>query len=390
MVEDGGDAVFRVLTPEERPQAEALWRYSFQDDPAFISWYFARRAGDVLALGQGEVRAQAVTVPVRLCVRGCERDARILSGVTTAPAYRGQGYMGRLLAGTCGWLHSQGVPLAALYPFDYDFYRRWGWTDCGRVQKLRVPLARLSAAPAPDARVVALTDIAGREQDFLRVYEAYYGRYWGCCKRDAHAFALRMEECALQEGRAALILGPDGPEGYLFYHVQGDALAVDEWAAATHRARRAGLAYLAGHASTLAEAHLIVPEDDPLPHLLPDSRGLVTLQPHTMLRIIDLQAFIDGLPARRSTRATVTLTVRDDLAPWNRGCWRIGGRDGLMRVYPVAGDGPAISIQALTRWLMGECSAQDLVARGAGLPPHTVETMDDILVKHPVCLPEMY
>src|SRR5690242_14662527 len=50
-----------------------------------------------------------------------------VAGVVTRPALRRRGYAGRLLRETVRTLDEQGYALSALFPFSYDYYRKFGW-----------------------------------------------------------------------------------------------------------------------------------------------------------------------------------------------------------------------------------------------------------------------
>ncbi|MCL2121469.1 MAG: GNAT family N-acetyltransferase, partial [Clostridiales bacterium] len=124
--------------------AAELWMYSFADTPAFTDWYFRRRAGEVFALlDDQDLVAQIVSVPLSLSIRDAACDAAMLSGITTAPARRGEGHMSALIRESLAFLRERGVCAAALYPFDYDYYRRYGFAACGEVARLKVELSRL-------------------------------------------------------------------------------------------------------------------------------------------------------------------------------------------------------------------------------------------------------
>jgi len=358
--------MIHILPPSEWYKAQVLWRYCFQDTEEFIEHYFRRRVGTVLT--DEAHRVQAIIAPTPLMVRGVTVAGCLVSGVATAPEYRGRGLMDTFLPQVNETLHVQGYVLASLYPFDYTFYKRYGWVACGEACRFNLPLHRLSS-----------TRLAG---DFTRVCDpeclcnvcdSAYAAYSGRTLRTSDAFQIRLEELALEESSVFLYTREGEPEGYLLCRLDGQAFIVEEAAFTSTIARQDALTFLQGHASTQKEARLLLPADDPLRFLLPDARGLVQLEPRNMFRLLDVLAF-EGLPAGTGS---VTLRVEDPYAPWNEGTWTFTGQAGRLHVSRSDHrDTPCVSIGTLTQWYLGE--------RGM------ISDMTQILPLQPIWIHEMY
>jgi predicted acetyltransferase len=378
----------RTLCGEERRKAANLWEYCFHDGLAFARWYVERKADAILALGEDELIAMMATVNVGISVRGERRPARVVAGVSTAPAHRKQSAMHTMLPQSYATMHEQGAVLASLYPFDYGFYRRFGWASCGEVIKVRAPLTRLPVRRFA-GRFHMIEQLPSCEEDFVAAYTACFSRYSGHVIRDANAFTRRLEEVALDEGYAAFYERAGQMEGYLLYHIEGRTLVVDEMGAATRDARLDLLSFLALHASSQEDVTWIAPADDPMWRLLPDGRGTASLEPYAMMRILDIEGMFCGLAAGEGSTC---LRVVDEHAPWIDGCWRFLGEGGRMRAERVSQtqDAPRVSIGALTQWALGYKSAGDLAQSGEIEEGQHIEAMDQLLQKRPVFIYEMY
>jgi len=377
------------------PQAMALWKYCFRDSDEFTKWYFERRAGDVLALADGELIAQQVIVPIPFSIRGERRAGCIVSGVATRPEYRGQGLMGSLMEQGLAYLRERGNAFAALYPSSYDFYRRYGWEQASDALRIRAPVGKLPAARMSGRfDLVDASRYAERARDFSDVYERCYQGFSGRVTRDAGAFALRLEELAIDGGHAALYLREGAIEGYLLYRIEGRRFIAEEFGAASVLARRDLLTYISGHASTVDEVSLTSPADDATWRLIPDARGIATLEPYAMFRVLDIRAALRGLSAGAGE---VILKIEDRCAPWNEGTWRFysAGSEpsapGKLTVEQVADCGaPVLPVGALVQWAIGYLDGSGLRGRMPGLQPETAAQMDALLPKKPVFLYEMY
>ena len=390
--------------------------YSFGDTPAFTDWYFRRRAGEVFALlDDQDLVAQIVSVPVSLSIRDAACKAAMLSGITTAPARRREGHMSTLIRESLALLRERGVCAAALYPFDYDYYRRYGFAACGEVARLKVELSRLPGA-ALQGQILPLRHGSEDLRLLLGAYQACFSQYSGHARRDEAAFSLLLEELALDNGYAAVYRHDGKEEGYLLYYMQDKTIVVNEIGAASHSARLDLLSYLGSHSSSMEDAEFLCPLEDPLWRLLPDPRGAVSAEPYDMLRLVDLGRAMQGLPAAQSAEAGLTLRILDPYAPWNEGLWHFSAHDGALTVKklpeqeagppsdpgaganpssrlsqrPAPGDDPVLTIGELTQWAFGCASGRDLILSGAALTEAAACAMDALLVKQPFFLYEMY
>jgi predicted acetyltransferase len=378
----------RALSEKERGMAVDLWQYCFADAQEFAEWYFRRRAGDVLAmLGEGGLIAQMVCVPMSVSMRGAARDTMMLSGIATAPAHRGRGHMTTLMREGLAFLRGKGCAAAALYPYDYVFYSRYGFAGCGEVADVSAPIERLASAKLRgDIALVRGGDSASAM--LARAYEASFARYSGRVLRGPEILAQRLEEYEPEGGYAALYCREGREEGYLLYQMHGKTLVVNEIGGATPIARQDLISFLASHYSTMESVEFVCPLDDPLWRLLPDPRGVVSAQPYDMMRIVDIARAMDGLPAGEGG---VTLGVQDPFAPWNDGIWRFCSIDGALAVERAdAQEAPALSIGDLTRWAFGCADGSRLAREGAELPDAVTVAMDALLPEKPFFIYESY
>ena len=355
----------RKLKNSEICFAKDLWQYCFQDSDAFTDWYFARKAGAVLGAFDGErLAAQLVLAPLALAVRGERREGRLVSGVSTRPEYRGQGAMGKLLPASYARMRREGACIAVLYPFSYGFYRQYGWAVSCDAVRVRTALSDLPVASLAGGFEL-VEELTGPQLAALAaIYEDCFAPYSGHVLRGPGDFALRLEELAQDGGFAALYRRGEAVEGYLLYHFEGKVIAVDELGLLTPEARRDTLWGRAG-----------------------EGRGVATLEPFAMARILDLEATAQGLPAGAGR---VILAVRDGQAPWNQDTWAFSAAAGRLCLERT-GEQPeaTLDIGPLGQWLLGYRSAGELAGEGL-LPGAVAQRLDALLHKRPTFLYEMY
>ncbi|MCL1804799.1 MAG: GNAT family N-acetyltransferase [Clostridiales bacterium] len=382
----------RVLQGDDIKKAAALWKYCFGDTDEFTDWYFScHEDRHVLGMMEGdELMAQIVCTHQDVGVRGVDRGAAILSGVATAPSCRGRGFMSELMTHGLSYVRQRGESLAALYPYEYRFYEQYGFAKCGEVAKVNAPIGRLTAAKLM-GEVVMLKGGGEDKAKLVRAYEASYGGYSGRVRREESDFARLLEELA-QDGGYGAVYRRDGEEkGYILYVMRGEVMDIREIGAADHIARQDMYGFICSHSSTMQTAEFLCPLDDPLWRLISDPRGLVSAEPYAMLRMVEMEITMQGLPAGDGL---VTMKVMDPYAPWNEGVWQFFGSDGKLDVEkipdPGFGELSVISIGDLTQWAFGYAGGRDLQRQGALLTDICAEIMDDILPKRPVFLYEKY
>lgn len=75
----------------------------------------------------------------RLRIRGVDREVAGLSVVASAPEHRRQGYVKRLLAESLSEYRANGTAFSVLWPFEYSFYRKYGWATVSQYVYVTTP-----------------------------------------------------------------------------------------------------------------------------------------------------------------------------------------------------------------------------------------------------------
>lgn len=326
------------------------------------------------------LRAVCGLYDFRLRVRGAYHRVGGVSAVASPPEWRRRGHVAAMLEGIHRELRSDGVAFAALWPFEYDFYRRFGYAQIGQFAETTVPPAALSAvAPAPAGRFrtldgddwAAAADVydawakgplaMDRTEDWwrLRVFDSYRGR--------PYAYGWVDEAGDLR--------------GYLVYRIEdgegdGDTgakrLRVLEAAAADRTTRRHLYRFCRDHDSQVGEVvfrHRVA-DGRTLQASLEDPRAAsVAVKPAHMFRAVDVRAAVDAIAFPPAATADVSLRVRDEACPWNAGTFTltVADGDGTLAARDRAGASApdlALGVGAFSQLLIGTVGAADLVERG--------------------------
>lgn len=231
--------LLRCLTQEDLPRAAELWLACFpEDDAEFVSYYFSRRTcpQNVLGLfGDGSLVSMLSFDELKMNACGAPDGVQVsfVAGVCTEPGKRRRGYVRRLFAKLEELLAERGVQALLLVPFDFDFYKKLGFS----------PYAVRELAEYPATETLAgYEEVPVSAELIARVYRAYMNGREGALSRTAEYFEALLEEYRLPGAHAVAVRTADAEAYCLFW--EGSGGEADEFAF-TGRSAAAALAALA-------------------------------------------------------------------------------------------------------------------------------------------------
>lgn len=299
-----------------------------------------------------------------------------IAGVATTPSERRKGYAGLLLTEAMRTMRERGYALAALFPFSYDYYRRFGWELSGVA--LRYMTAPRNLPSYPEAKRLRLA----REEDIPDLERLYRISSEGKtmhCLRDTKRWRYLLDHI---RHPLIYISETDALEGYILYeHRAGravddggttlsPALRVLEIRASTPAACRGIVGFLADqprvgcieYDTTLAnleELGLLQPADGVAEH----GQALASIEamPAVMVRVLSLTRTVEALTANwagfdgtlRMAMHDSTLGNEETIVVRGHGRGRPFVTQGASDVACVHGDAAAWS-QVVTGHLGGE------------------------------------
>jgi predicted acetyltransferase len=255
-----------------------------------------------------------------------------IAGVATWPEYRRHGMVRKLLIHALQTMRDQGQTISLLHPFQYAFYRKFGWETFTEFKKYEVETKLLPA----------WSDIVGhikRTSDWRLldpIYQTYASGFNGMLIRDEDWWIRRVFKA--KSGTAAIYYDDSGAaQGYIYYKVINKEMTVHELVFLNEQARKGLWKFISDHDSMLDRVLLKAPSNDKLPFLLSNPRIKQELEPYMMARIVDLVPFLEqytfaaGLEKRK-----FELQITDAQASWNNGIFSVkvdsGGKAKVKRV----------------------------------------------------------
>ncbi|MEI7768359.1 MAG: GNAT family N-acetyltransferase [Chloroflexales bacterium] len=327
---------YRVLGAPDLDRWLDLEGYAFASNPD-RSGLSAEKLARLRGLWvDGAQVAQLELIPLRLETGRGAIAAAGIGSVASAPEGRRRGHVAALLRHSCDELRESGVALAVLYPFKRGFYGRYGWATFMERRVYQGPPASFASFRYAPGRFHA----AGPDQiaDFDLIYRsALRGRFGPTLRDDAWwRGVLRGWD---GKAHSAYIWRDEGgsPRSFLIYRVVPDAagrrLECQDIVALDPTARAQLFAFFAGHEDQVAQVRFKAPADAPVNLLMPEPLDC-TVEPHFMLRLVDVAAALAGYAFPADLSGRLRIGVCDDWIPEHNAVFDLelaGGRAAVRR-----------------------------------------------------------
>lgn len=324
---DDVEPMLRVLCAAFAMDLEAA-RPLFYEDPFFDLTH--KRI--VVSPADGLVSCLTV-IPSKMRIGASVVPVGGIAGVATAPASQRKGYGGLLLSATVGALADElSYPVAALFPYSYSFYRKFGWAAASRSALWSGPTSCLPHNGEADS-VRPVRQEAGQDQAAIhRLHDSETTLHTGTFLRDQRHW--NVIETLTPTRQAMIYEQHSGAvEGYIFFEERPDkdppSIIVHEMHASTDRARRGLIGFLARKESDYP--HI---EWDSSPEMLSRFKLLaldcidevhpqISLNPGIMLRLTDLPNALMRLhdaqfaSVLNAYPGTITIRATDQIRPQN-------------------------------------------------------------------------
>jgi predicted acetyltransferase len=358
----------RRLTKEDEPELRDLWSQAFEYGKRFHELpEWAQYLPEVTHCGIRDERGLQANVTIHhyRALLGADVVAPMggIAGVATAPASRGRGYAGAGLRYALEVMRETGEFISTLFPFSWEYYRRFGWEWVGVERRYVLPAGVLKVVPETE-RVRPATEDDRTAID--AAYSRHARRYRGALVRDENLWGAILNHRRDWFTSTYVYGGEGGVEGYLtFRGGKEERTDLREFVALTPEARSGLLGLLKRMEMQARSWAWSAPEDDPLWTSLCHWDVETRIKPVTQGRVVDVPAALEAWTPSLESSGAVTLAVTDDCAPWNARTWRAEYADGEVRVSPTSSE-PQVSldIQALSQAYFGTPSLGELRVAG--------------------------
>jgi predicted acetyltransferase len=316
----------RQIATEEYDQFRRICKYAFTVLPEVMPYWLP----DDLDLtwtravfDNGKMASITQVIPFRVFYGDALIPMGGYSGVATPPEYRRKGYVRQLLFHSLKDMRDNGVPLSYLYPFEFSYYRKFGWEQASVFHNLTFSGSVFHGIKEVEGAMEqkAPEDI----EEMNTVYETFAKRYTSACVRDKRYWKMILTP-PKRNRFAYLWRNSQGePRGYIMFDNQektgGSEFEVNmltrEWAALDHEARLGVFRFLRDHDSQINEIMLRTAPGVPVRAYMNNPRCKYQVEPGCMARIVDVKQAFEVKSYPPGLAGKVRFRVKDDFCEWN-------------------------------------------------------------------------
>ncbi|MDQ0337602.1 putative acetyltransferase [Caldalkalibacillus uzonensis] len=361
-------AEIRRLTEADMDESFRLSQFAFQytlsEDELAERLKEANPAETLCCFIDGQLASKLTILPLAIYLHGERFPMGGIADVATWPEYRRQGLVRLLMQQALKQMKDDGQIVSLLAPFRYSFYDQFGWGKMSEYKHYELKVEEIPRFPRLEGRIHRLD--RGESHQLYDIYDRFARRYNGMLARKPDWWEKRVLK--RKQGTIAVYENVSGTKtGYVLYEVKDRQMTIHEWVALDGESFRSLWHFIAMHDSMIDRVTCDVPQDDPLPFLLPEPRIKQEVVPYFMCRVVDVEAILASYPFEEQDadiRSPLFIHVEDRYAPWNQGTFQVSWMDGTRKVsvfYPKEkgqcvhppNRGIRCSIQVLSSMLFG-------------------------------------
>ncbi|KPL07187.1 hypothetical protein AMJ86_05365, partial [bacterium SM23_57] len=175
----------RSITSEEYDEFRRHTKYAFTVSPDHLAYWLSDDLDLSVAkavFDSGQMVSIAQLLPFQVYFGDTLIPMGGFSGVATPPEHRRKQYVRNLLYHCLEEMRDTHVPLSYLYPFEFSYYRKFGWEQTSEFHIYKMSPSYFMGIPEVEGRMELKTP---EDTDEINtVYEVFAPRYNSCCQRD--------------------------------------------------------------------------------------------------------------------------------------------------------------------------------------------------------------
>lgn len=288
---------YRIIKNSELQYAKSLWGKCFiEDSDAFIEYYFKNCVAEDSFLGAfiNDRLVSMLQIKEYLKMyRGKANKIGYLTAVCTEKEFRMQGHAKKLIEKAFEVMRERNIFLSNLYPFNYEFYEKMGYSICSDKQIITLNKAQFPNITTNDIEIFRLDkeDADTLTFELLKLYKDFIAKFDGYIIRDSELMRITLLR-HLENINADIIIARENGKivGYSMNSFDKDSVITDEVVYKDIRAFAAMSRYLVGQAISVK---LAVPKDDKIDTYFENNKESPELKPHIMHKVIDITQSLD-------------------------------------------------------------------------------------------------
>lgn len=266
---------------------------------------------------EGQIVSTLICQPMPVFVNGGLVSHASTGAVATIPEARCKGCAGAMMAECVRLLRAEKICLSSLWPFSYEYYRKFGWEVGSEIRTYNAEAKVLAGlGDAANARLGGEGDL----KHIKRIYTEWAPNY-NCLTQRTDVWwdrVMGVEESLKTPTRGMVMHTTNGrPDGYASYQIndgEQKSISVVEIASREPQHRRDMLARLATLLSEEEKIAFNAPLDDLFLQEVPNPRLFhTTVSPSFQFRVIDPPRAMECLEAEEDVSGKVSFVLTDSV-----------------------------------------------------------------------------
>ncbi|NLA83434.1 MAG: GNAT family N-acetyltransferase [Clostridiales bacterium] len=351
--------MIRLARENEIAKIRYIWEYCFDDTPEFVDFYFSTcflPDNTLVFENNRQIQSCLQLLPYTIFLRCKKFPVSYIVGVATLPEYRGQGVIRLLLKEAGRILEVRSNYISILLPFQYEFYRKYGWEVCYDLliyNNIEPPVRHRKSKIISNIEKGRLrrVNISNDLTKLNKCNNKFMKRFHGYILRSSKDWCKVLRDIELDKGFAYMYECDEDTYGYILYTIKDNILTVQELVYMNPETKTALLQLVYSHMGQVSKIRRIAPYWDTEYLLMEDARGRLQKETFVMGRIHNVIGTLTGIPYEGDD---FVIHVYDCFYKENNGCYSVRSYNGTAIVEKVQ-EKPSIclDINTLTQLLWG-------------------------------------
>ncbi|MGG3470049.1 GNAT family N-acetyltransferase [Neobacillus pocheonensis] len=266
-------------------------------------------------------------IPFNVVMNDAEWKMGGIAGVATYPEYRRNGYVKSLIIDSLKQMRDSDQIVSLLHPFDFSFYRKFGWEILSEKKKITIEKMDLKFLETQQGSIRRYSKETHNDE-IEKIYQQFCSQYTGMLKRETNWWKQNVYH---KDSQLAVYYNSEiEAKGYILYKVKESKMEVQELVALDHEARKGLWNFICQHDSMVETVTMNLASQDPFPYFLPQPKVKTEVYPYFMARIVDAEECLRRFPFLHE-EDSLFLHLEDEHAPWNNGSYLLG--KGEIKVF---------------------------------------------------------
>jgi Predicted acetyltransferase involved in intracellular survival and related acetyltransferases len=362
---------YRKVTPEEKLHISRLQGivFSFEQDEKEIREKIAK--GEYKSENtygavdkDGRVLAGMEVIPYTMWFDGHKVPMYGIGGVASVPEGRRQGNIRKIFEKAFEDIHEKGAVFSHLYPFSHEYYRKFGYEQCGAVKKYTLLTAE---ARKLKNNGTAHEFIEGDsvQEDLIKVYETFASRHNNMISRSAERWKEIFEIKLFGANRMYYWKDSNGNvRAWVKFAKKNEEMQIKDIAWADHESML-GILQFMGMFEGAAEKLVFESSPEFIPELY--FKNLYDIKVENALigmnRVVNAKLALK-LMKKPETEGEFTIKINDGFAKWNNGTYEVSFSGGESAVKETEAE-PDIEVseRALLQMVLGVYELEEIARR---------------------------